>query len=128
MDSEVKRKRNCNARRRAGVPGYSLTFENERALSQKQGRVELTPDNMPAFFWFSDPANLATAKLVKPADFASVIGDAARLVSAQIEITHDPIVVDIDKKLPAYAELRAPPNNGLYTAPGGIRLGAGMFI
>jgi hypothetical protein len=118
----------ANARRRC-VSGYALSLENERALSQKQGPINLTPDNLPAFFWFANPADLASAREVKPADFASVIGDAARLVSAQIEITRDPVVIDIDKKLPAYTLLRGPPNNGNdYRTPDGLVLGWRQFI
>lgn len=104
------------------------TPKNQRAISQMKGSADLTYGGMPAFYWFSNPGDLASAKQVKPAQFASVIGGAARLVSAQIEITHDPIVVDIDKKLPAYATLIAPPNKGVYIAPGGLTLGSGMFI
>jgi hypothetical protein len=83
---------------------------------------------MPAFYWFSNPADLAGSKEVKPADFASVIGDATRLVSAQVEITRDPLVIDIDKKLPAYATLTATPDKGDYTTPGGLTLGWRQFI
>lgn len=110
------------------VQGYPVTLENVRAISQMQGRADLTADNMPAFLWFPDPANLATAKEVKPADFASVIGDSTHLVSAQVEITHDPILIDIDKKLPAYTRLLNPPNRGVYTSPTGLMFGGGMFI
>jgi hypothetical protein len=118
-----------NPHRRAGSTGYPLSIENERALSEKQGPVALTPDNMPAFFWFSDPTNLDTVKLVKPANFASVIGDTTQLVSAQVEITNDPIVIDIDKKLPAYVALREPPINGNdYVVPGGLHVGWRLFI
>jgi hypothetical protein len=100
-------------RNASGIPA---TPENERAIAKMEGRVELAPDNMPAFFWFSDPTNLATAKLVKPANFAAEIGDSAHLVSATVEITHDPIVIDIDQKLP------------IYTAPSGSAIGPGIFI
>jgi hypothetical protein len=103
--------------------------ENQRKVSQTKDRVDLDRDGgMPAFYWFSDPSNLATAKEIRPANFASVIGDAARLVSAQVEITRDPVVIDIDKKLPAYATLSAPPNNGVYVVPGGLILGREAFI
>lgn len=105
------------------------TPKNQWAISQMEGPVDLSSGCMPAFFWFSNAADLSSAKEVKPADFASVIGDAARLVSAQVEITHDPVLIDIDKKLPAYALLRGPPNNGNeYTTPGGLVLGWRQFI
>ena len=115
--------------RRPCVTGYPRSPEIERELSQKQAPVKLTPDNLPAFIWFADDTNLATAKKVKPEEFASVIGDSARLVSAQLEITHDPLVFDLDKRLPAYAALRGPPNNGNdYRTPGGLTLGWRQFI
>jgi hypothetical protein len=104
------------------------TLENQRAISQARGPVDLGPGCMPAFYWFSNPADLAGAKQVKPADFVTVIGDATRLVSAQVEITRDPVVTDIDTKLPAYATLMAPPANGVYTTPGGLTLGWRQFI
>jgi|HubBroStandDraft_6_1064221.scaffolds.fasta_scaffold96355_2 hypothetical protein len=105
------------------------TPKNQRAISQMKGPANLGPGCMPAFYWFFNPADLATVKEVKPAEFTSVIGDATRLVSAQVEITHDPVVIDIDKKLPAYALLRGPPNNGNdYIAPGGLVLGWRQFI
>ncbi len=93
-------------RRRRCVSGYPLSYENERALANESGSVELTRDNLPAFIWFADKAD-STWRQVEPSDFPTVIGDATRLVSAQIEITHEPVVIDIDKKLPAYTELRA---------------------
>jgi hypothetical protein len=93
-------------RRRRCVSGYPLSYENERALANESVSVELTRDNLPAFIWFADKAD-STWRQVEPSDFPTVIGDATRLVSAQIEITHEPVVIDIDKKLPAYTELRA---------------------
>jgi hypothetical protein len=87
-------------RRGRGVP---ITQKSIEEISQKSGAVGLTPDNLPAFYWFSNPADLASEKLVEPDQFASVIGDSTRLISAQIEITHDPVVIDIDRNLTACA-------------------------
>ena len=116
------------ATRRPCAPGYPVSLENERALARKLGPVELTPDNMPAFVWFSDKTDFTTAKMVKPNEFASVTGDAARLVSAQIEITSDPVVVDIDKRLPLYKNLPQPPRGGPAPLPNGLALHWAMFI
>jgi hypothetical protein len=104
------------------------TAKNQWAISQMKGPADLGPGCMPAFYWFSSPADLDSVKEVKPADFASVIGDATHLVSAQVEITHDPVLIDIDKKLPAYAKLAAPSILGDYIVPGGLRLGWRQFI
>jgi hypothetical protein len=73
-----------------------MTAENQWKVSQLKEPTDLAPACMPAFYWFSSPADLAGAKAVKPAEFASVIGDATRLVSAQVKITHDPPVIDIE--------------------------------
>jgi hypothetical protein len=89
-------------RRGRGVP---ITRESIEEISQQRGSVDLTPDNLPPFYWFSNPADLTSRKLVEPKNFASVIGDSTRLVSAQIEITHDPVIIDIDKKLSACSNL-----------------------
>jgi hypothetical protein len=117
------------ATRRPCEVGYPRTLENERALARMKGSIDLTPDNMPAFIWFSNKADPATAHFVKPQAFASVIGDSTRLVSAKVQITHDPIVIDIDKKLPLYNSL-PPPAEGSKTLklPNGQYLNWGMFI
>jgi hypothetical protein len=114
--------------RKPCVIGYPATIENERALAQRHGSIELTPDNLPAFIWFSDDANLNTAKMLEPADFAAVIGDSARLVSAQIEITNDPVVIDLDTKLPLYRGLPPPPPLDSIKLPNGVSLNWEMFI
>jgi hypothetical protein len=110
---------------------YAATLDAVRSLARMQDAVPLAANNMPPFIWFSDPADPVTGRLVKPNDFASVIGDAARLSSAQVQITHDPIVIDIDKKLPLYNALPPPPvivlpgkfpvNWSMFIAPGSIR-------
>jgi hypothetical protein len=114
--------------RKPCVTGYPATIENERALARKRGPVELTPDNLPAFIWFSDDTNLTTAKIVKPEESASVIGDSARLVSTQIQITNDPVIIDLDKRLPLYKSLPPPPPLDSVTLPNGVSLNWAMFI
>jgi hypothetical protein len=117
-----------SATRRPCAVGYPVTLDNERAISRMRSPVDLTSDNLPAFIWFSDNTDFTTAKMVKPNEFASVIGDAARLVSAQIEITSDPVVVDIDKRLPLYKTLPQPPRGGPAPLPNGLALHWAMFI
>ena len=115
------------AARRLG-PGYPATLAKVQFLSRVQGRVDLTVDNMPPFIWFADETDPRSARLVKPDDMAAVIGDAARLVSAQVEITRDPIVIDIDKRLPLYKSLPPPPNSNSISLPNGLVLNWSMFI
>lgn len=102
--------------RRRCISGYPLSLDNEKALAQKRGSVELTSDNLPAFIWFADKADATTMRKVEPNEFAAVIGDSTRLLSARVEITLDPVVIDLDKRLPALASLRDPSDNGLCDA------------
>jgi len=106
-------------------PGYPSALEKLRAVSQMRGHVDLTTDNLPPFIWFSDLTNPETARLLNPADFAGVIGDAARLQSAQVEMTTSPIFIDLDKRLPWYGTFTA--TNGVLKADG-ILLGYTAFI
>ena len=84
---------------------YVVTRERLRELSGIPARADLTPDNLPQFIWFKDVADPTTARPVKATDFAVVIGGNARLASAQLETTGDPIVIDIMQKLPWYSKL-----------------------
>jgi hypothetical protein len=85
--------------------GKGRTLEELPELTQLSGRRELTPDNMPRLIWFSNIADPKTARGIRPDDIPILFGQGARLVAAYVEITHDPIIVDIDKKLPWYKEL-----------------------
>jgi hypothetical protein len=111
-----------------------------RHISRQQGSVELTPDNLPPFIWFPSLTAPDNAQTVNPANMAGVIGDSARFVSATVEITHDPIVIDFDKRAPWYDALKA--TNGQLRvgatatgagrspagAAGGILLGYTAFV
>jgi hypothetical protein len=109
--------------------GYVVTRERLSALSAKHGRVDLMPDNLPPFIWFKDVADPATARSVQAPDFAAVLGGDARLVSAQIEMTNDPIVIDIDKKLLWYGALeRSQKASGIQSMPGKLLLSYNMFV
>lgn len=99
------------AMRRPCVSGYPLSLQQEQALAEKRGRIALTTDEMPPFFWFSDPAKLATARPVTADKFADVIGDSVRLVSAQVEVTQDPVDLDSNKRVPACAAPDKAPSN-----------------
>jgi hypothetical protein len=105
--------------------GSPSTLEKIRAVSQMQGHEDLAADNLPPFIWFSDITNPDTAQLLKSADLAGVIGDSARLASAQVEITNLPISVDLNKRLPWYDTMKA--TNGALKVDG-ILLGYTAFI
>jgi hypothetical protein len=106
---------------------YGATLSRVRALSQMQGTAILQSDNLPPFVWFPNRDDPTTAHFVRPANFASVIGGAIRLASAQVEITNDPVVIDIDKKLPLYESLMRL-SNGFVKSSNGSILNWSMLI
>jgi hypothetical protein len=96
-------------------------------LQRLTGRRDLAVDNMPRLIWFSDLSDPKTARKISPGEISKVIGANAQMVGATVEITSDPIVIDINKKLPWYKALRGPPNNVIYL-PDALALGWTMFV
>jgi hypothetical protein len=108
---------------------YVVTRERLRELSGAPARSDLMPDNLPQFIWFKDVADPTTAMPVKPTEFAAVLGGDARLASAQLEMTRDSIVIDIDKKLSWYDALeKSQKTVGIITEPGKFQLAYIMFV
>lgn len=108
--------------------GNSSTNQELPKLSHLTGLRHLSPDNMPQLVWFSNVADPRTARKIMPADIAELFGPNARLSDATVEITRDPIVIDLDKKLPWYRALREPRNHGVIYLPSGLALADTMFI
>jgi hypothetical protein len=108
---------------------FSMNGGNEilPQLERLTGRRDLGPDNMPRLIWFSDLSDPKTARKISPGEISKVIGANAQMVGATVEITSDPIVIDINKKLPWYKALRGPPNNVIYL-PDALALGWTMFV
>jgi hypothetical protein len=88
--------------------GNNSTNDELPELPRLRGRRDLKPDNMPELLWFSDVANPATARKFTVEEIPALFGPKARLEAAHVEITSDPIVIDIDTKLPWYNVLRRP--------------------
>jgi hypothetical protein len=61
-------------------------------------------------------------------DIPVLFGPTARLDAAIIEVTSDPIVIDIDRKLPWYRDLEERQKRGLLTGGPGFELWSNMFI
>jgi hypothetical protein len=88
--------------------GTGLSDAELPDLGRLSGRKELAPDNMPRLIWFSDVSNPRTARKIRSADIPAIFGPSARVATAFVEITRDPIVVDIGKKLPWFDVLTGP--------------------
>jgi hypothetical protein len=107
-----------------GTSEHQITTPDLPKLS---GRRDLTPDNMPRLMWFSNVADAGSARVFTIKELPALFGPTARLSAATIEITSDPIVIDIDQKLPWYHDLKER-QKGPYTSRPGFGLGYLMFI
>jgi len=97
-------------------------------LPKLAGRRDLTPDNMPRLIWFSNVGDESSARVFMIKDIPVLFGPTARLDAATIEVTSDPIVIDIDRKLPWYRDLEERQKRGLLTGGPGFELWSNMFI
>jgi hypothetical protein len=79
--------------------------------------------------WFSKPDDPGTATKVTVQNIASIIDPTARITEAYVEITNDPIVIDIPSKLPWFAELlRRQKGKGILSKAGQFQLVHNMFV
>jgi hypothetical protein len=69
-------------------------------LPKLRGKRVLESNNLPRFLWFSNPQDPTTAKILRVQDVPTVFGPSARFAGASVEITNDPIVIDIRERLP----------------------------
>lgn len=79
--------------------GTDTNAETIPHLPELQGKRDVGLDNLPRFLWFSDPQDPATAKKLLVQDISTIFGPSARFAGATVEITNDPIVIDINQKL-----------------------------
>jgi hypothetical protein len=94
-----------------------------------RGKRELAFDNLPRFLWLSNPQDPTTAKTLLVDDIPSVFGPTARLAGAFVEITSDPLVIDIRQKLPWIKTLEErPPGEGVLYLPNKLGISRYMFI
>lgn len=105
------------------------TTEELPKLSRLSGRRGLSPSNFPRLVWFSDPANRESAKKITIQNVAAVLDSTARFTEAFVEITKDPIVVNIWSKLPWLSRLRDQQKGKLILSyPGQFQLTYRMFV
>ena len=111
------------------IQAFQLSgFEGYREITKQTGRRELSPDNMPLLLWLSDIADPKTARPITTAHIPELVGPNARLASVSIEMTGDPVAIDIDRKLPWLKALRAEEKNGVLSRPGVFKLVHEMFV
>lgn len=114
----------------ANAFGNHSTNEELRALPHLTGRRDLSPSNLPRLVWFADPTDMRSAQKITVSNVASALGPTARFTEAFVEITKDPIVVDIPEKLPWFSELRRlqKEGRGQLSKSGQFQLVYNMFV
>ncbi|TPQ39934.1 hypothetical protein C2U70_06285 [Bradyrhizobium guangdongense] len=113
----------------ANAFGNRSTTEDLPKLPHLVGRRELSSNNFPRLVWFSNPADPKSARKVTVENIAKVLDPSARFTKAYVEITRDPIVVDIAKKLPWYpALLEAQKGKLIISEPGKFQLIYNMLV
>jgi hypothetical protein len=70
-----------------------------------------------------------TAKILLVRDISSIFGSTARFAGASVEITSDPLVIDIRQKLPWLKSLEEkPPGKNIIYLPNKLGINRYMFI
>ena len=110
--------------------GNKSTNDELPALPKLSGRRNLAPSNFPRLVWFPKPDDPDTATKVTVQNIARIIDPTARITEAYVEITSDPIVIDIPSRLPWFAELRRRQQDGkgIVSKSGQFQLVHNMFV
>jgi hypothetical protein len=114
----------------ANAFGNRSTDAELPALPRLTGRRGLSPSNFPRLVWFPNPADVNSARKVTAQNVASILDPTAHFTEAFVEITRDPIAVDIPNKLPWFSELRRQQKGGkgLLSRSGQFQLVYNMFV
>lgn len=64
------------------------------------GRVEISPELLPALLYFRDVTDPGSYVLVDPGDMAAAYGPGVEFRTVAIEVTRDPVTTGIEDKLP----------------------------
>lgn len=113
----------------ANAFGSRSTLEELPSLPRLTGRRGLSPSNFPRLVWFSNPADMNSARKITVENVANVIDSTARFTEAFVEITSDPVVMNIATKLPWFPALKlAQKGKGVLSMPGQFQLVYNMFV
>jgi hypothetical protein len=109
--------------------GNNSSVSDIPQLPLLKGRRDLAADDMPRLLWFPNVANPDSVRIIRAEDIPTLFGPNALLVAAYVEITRDPIVIDIDKKLPWYWDLvDRQKGHGIISYRGQFQLTYNMFV
>lgn len=98
-------------------------------LPKLRGKRDIALNKLPRLLWFRDRQDPTTAQKFMVQDIPAIFGPEARFAGASVEITSDPIVVDIRQKLPWLKPLedKSPGSNVIYL-PNHLGMSRYMFI
>jgi hypothetical protein len=96
----------------ANAFGNGSSGDELPALPRLTGRRALSLSNLPRLVWFPSPADMNSARKITVENFANVINATARFTEAFVEISRDPIIVDIPTRLPWFSELQRQQKEG----------------
>lgn len=112
----------------ANAFGNHSAHQELPALARLTGRRNLSPSNFPRLVWFSDPADPKSVEKVTLESIAN-IDSTAHFTEAFVEITRDPIAIDISNELPWFpALLREQKGKATTSRPGRFQLVYNMFV
>jgi hypothetical protein len=109
--------------------GNHSTVDEIPHLPDLRGKRDLAPNKLPRLLWFSSAQDPTTAKKLLVQDILATLGASARFAGASVEITSDPIVIDIRQKLPWLKPLEdKPPLSNIIYLPNKLGISRYMFI
>jgi hypothetical protein len=113
----------------ANAFGNQSTFGELPALPLLSGRRDLSPTNFPYLVWLPHPDDPKSARELAPESISRTIDPTAHFVEASVEITRNPVVIDIDRKLPWFpALLREQRGKLIVSQPRQFQLIYDMFV
>jgi hypothetical protein len=86
--------------------GSDSSVKELPGLVQLTGRRDLQPNNWPRLLWLPGKPRPPRAIAFVHDDLARQVGGQARFVEAFVEMTDDPVIIDIDKRLPWFRAWR----------------------
>jgi hypothetical protein len=109
--------------------GNHSTVEEIPHLPDLRGKRDLALDKLPRFLWFLNPQDPTTAQKLLVQDIPATFGPSARFAGASVEITNDPILIDIRQKFSWLKPLEdKPPLNNIIYLPNGLGINRYYFI
>jgi hypothetical protein len=112
----------------ANAFGNNSNQEGLQRLQHETGRRQLGADNFPRLIWLPDRLNPASAVKVEPSEIESRFGVGARIVSAFVEITKEPVTISAIDKLPWLNSWKANFPRMIVSHPGVFQLVPRMIV